>query len=66
MQENFFDLKYNEKINDHAPLAIRMRPQNLDEFIGQAHIVGKGKLLYRLIAADKLTSVLFYHYQLNC
>ncbi len=60
MQENFFNLNYNEKINDQAPLALRMRPQNLDQFIGQAHIIGKGKLLYRLITADKLSSVLFY------
>lgn len=42
------------------PLAARMRPQTLDEYIGQDHIVGKGRLLRRAIAADQLTSVIFY------
>ena len=43
-----------------TPLATRMRPNNLDEFIGQDHIVGKGKLLNRLIIANRLTSMIFY------
>lgn len=60
MQENFFKINFNEKINDQAPLALRMRPQSLADFIGQEAIIGPGKLLYRLIAADKLSSVLFY------
>ena len=42
-----------------SPLAARMRPRNLDEYIGQDHIVGKGRLLRRAIAADQLTSVIF-------
>ena len=42
------------------PLAARMRPRNLDEYIGQDHIVGKGRLLRRAIQADRLTSVIFY------
>ncbi|MCR5436101.1 MAG: AAA family ATPase [Treponema sp.] len=42
------------------PLAARMRPRNLDEYIGQDHIVGKGRLLRRAISADQLTSVIFY------
>lgn len=42
------------------PLADRMRPKNLDEFIGQDHIVGPGKLLRRAIVADKLSSSIFY------
>lgn len=42
------------------PLAARMRPRNLDEYIGQEHIVGKGRLLRRAIAADQLSSVIFY------
>ena len=42
------------------PLASRMRPRSLDEYIGQEHIVGKGRLLRRAIAADQLTSVIFY------
>ncbi|MBO4386258.1 MAG: AAA family ATPase [Treponema sp.] len=44
----------------HEPLAARMRPRTLDEYIGQDHIVGKGRLLRRAIAADQLTSVIFY------
>ena len=60
MQENLFNLNYNEQINEQAPLALRMRPRDLEEFIGQEHIIGNGKLLYRLIKADKLSSVLFY------
>ena len=43
-----------------SPLADRMRPKTLDEFIGQEHIVGKGRLLRRAIAADTLTSCIFY------
>ncbi len=43
-----------------APLAARMRPSTLDEFIGQEHIVSEGKLLRRLIAEDKLTSLIFW------
>ena len=43
-----------------APLADRMRPQTLDEFLGQKHIVGKGTLLRRAIEADRLTSCIFF------
>ncbi len=60
MQTSFFDLNYENKIEDNAPLAVRMRPRTLEEFVGQTHIIGKGKLLYRLIEADKLSSVVFY------
>jgi len=42
------------------PLASRMRPRSLDEFAGQPHFLGEGKLLRRMLAADRLTSVLFY------
>jgi putative ATPase len=44
----------------HSPLAYRMRPRNLDEFIGQSHIVGPGRLLRRVIQADRLSSLVFY------
>ena len=44
----------------NSPLAERMRPRGLAEFIGQAHLVGKGKLLYRLVTSGKLTSCIFY------
>ena len=42
------------------PLAARMRPRTIDEYIGQEHIIGKGRLLRRAIQADLLTSVIFY------
>ncbi|MCE9590883.1 MAG: replication-associated recombination protein A [Planctomycetes bacterium] len=42
------------------PLAVRMRPRTLDEFAGQQHFLGEGKLLRRMLAADRLTSVIFY------
>ena len=50
----------NRKKEKESPLAIRMRPRTLDEVVGQQHIIGKGRLLYRAIKADKLTSVIFY------
>jgi len=43
-----------------APLAVRMRPRNLDEFLGQRHFLGSDKLLTRMLEADKLTSLIFY------
>ena len=43
-----------------APLAARMRPRTLDEFVGQQHFLGPGKLLRRMLEADRLTSVIFY------
>ncbi len=46
-------------IDQNIPLAARMRPQKLSEFVGQSHIVGKGKLLYRMIQTDRLSSVIF-------
>src|SRR6266576_3370693 len=43
-----------------APLAVRMLPRSLDEFVGQQHYLGPGKLLRRMLEADRLTSVIFY------
>ena len=43
-----------------SPLASRLRPRTLDEVVGQEHIIGKDKMLYRAIKADKLSSVIFY------
>jgi putative ATPase len=43
-----------------APLPVRMRPRSLDEFVGQQHFLGPGKLLRRMLEADRLTSVIFY------
>jgi putative ATPase len=44
----------------HAPLAARMRPRSLDEYVGQRHILGEGKLLRRAIESDRLTSIILY------
>ncbi|MFW5973473.1 MAG: AAA family ATPase [Bacteroidota bacterium] len=46
--------------DEHAPLADRMRPRTLDEFVGQDHILGRGKLLRRAIEADRITSLIFF------
>lgn len=54
------DSLFEQAKRSTEPLAARMRPRNLDEYIGQDHIVGKGRLLRRAIAADQLTSVIFY------
>ncbi len=57
---NIFEMQYNKAIKSLGPLAERMRPDSLDYFVGQKHIVGKGKILNRAIQADKLTSAIFY------
>src|SRR6188768_1186502 len=48
------------KVSSQAPLAARMRPQNLDEYVGQGHILGPGQLLRRAIEADRIQSLIFY------
>ena len=53
---DLFDHAMQERMQSEAPLAARMRPRTLDEYIGQEHIVGEGKLLRRAIEADKLFS----------
>ncbi len=57
---DLFDYMRANTMKSEAPLASRMRPARLDEIVGQEHILGKGKLLYRAIKADKLGSVIFY------
>ena len=57
---DLFDYMRENQKDDDSPLAKRMRPENLDEVIGQEHIIGKNKLLYRAIKADKLGSLIFY------
>jgi putative ATPase len=57
---NIFEMQYENSVKKEGPLAERMRPINLDEFVGQKHIVGKGKILNRAIESDKLTSAIFY------
>ena len=60
MDLNIFDYIRNNDMEKEAPLAARMRPRTLDEVVGQDHIIGKDKLLYRAIKADKISSVIFY------
>jgi putative ATPase len=49
-----------KKLSQHEPLAARMRPRNLEEFVGQSHILGPGQLLRRAIEADRIQSLIFY------
>jgi putative ATPase len=49
-----------EQISREAPLAARMRPRTLDEYVGQEHVIGPGRLLRRAIQADQLSSLIFY------
>ncbi|ARN57210.1 Replication-associated recombination protein A [Sedimentisphaera salicampi] len=58
--DELFKKQEEERILSNAPLAVRMRPENLDEFAGQSHFAGEGKLLRRMLDAGSLTSVLFY------
>ena len=57
---DLFDYMRETQKEKEAPLASRMRPTTLDEVVGQQHIIGKDKLLYRAIRADKLGSIIFY------
>ncbi|NLN14845.1 MAG: replication-associated recombination protein A [Tissierellia bacterium] len=57
---DLFTLGLEEKLKRNAPLADRMRPESIDEFIGQGHLIGKGKFLSRSIKADRITSMIFY------
>lgn len=57
---DLFDYMRETAMENESPLASRMRPTTLDEVVGQQHIIGKDKLLYRAIKADKLSSIIFY------
>ena len=57
---DLFDYMRETTKEKESPLASRLRPTTLDEVVGQQHIIGKDKLLYRAIKADKLSSVIFY------
>ena len=57
---DLFDYMREKNMDREAPLASRLRPETLDEVVGQQHIIGKDKLLYRAIKADKLGSIIFY------
>lgn len=57
---NLFDYAAEGLKEKEAPLAARMRPKTLEEVVGQEDIIGKNKLLYRAIKADRISSVIFY------
>ena len=57
---DLFDYMREQKSERESPLASRLRPTTLEEVVGQQHIIGRDKLLYRAINADKLSSIIFY------
>ncbi len=57
---DLFEYNMSRQFNDNAPLAARMRPEVLEDYVGQEHIIGKGKMLYNVIKADKLGSIILY------
>ena len=57
---DLFDYMREKNMDKEGPLASRLRPTCLEEVVGQQHIIGKDKLLYRAIKADKLGSLIFY------
>jgi len=59
-EKTLFGGSEQARISAAAPLAVRMRPRSLDEFAGQTHFVGQGKLLRRMLEADALSSLIFY------
>ena len=57
---DLFSYMKEATLEKESPLASRMRPKTLEEVVGQQHIIGEGKMLYRAIKADKLSSLIFY------
>ena len=57
---DLFDYMREDKMEKESPLASRLRPRTLDEIVGQQHIIGRDKMLYRAIKADKLSSIILY------
>lgn len=57
---DLFTLNMENQLKKNAPLADRMRPRTLEEFVGQKHLIGKNKFLYRSIKADRINSMIFY------
>ena len=57
---DLFEYMRNNTLKKESPLASRLRPRTIEEVVGQEHILGKDKLLYRAIKADKIQSVIFY------
>lgn len=59
-KSTLFSRQEQESLSTRAPLAVRMRPRTLEEFVGQRHFVGEGKLLRRMIEAGNITSLIFF------
>ena len=57
---DIFEYMRSTNMEKESPLAARLRPATLDEVVGQKHVIGRDKLLYRAIRADKISSVIFY------
>lgn len=57
---DLFGAALRTHLDQHAPLAVRLRPRSLDEIVGQDHLIGKGQALYELIRADRLSSVILW------
>lgn len=57
---DFFDINKEKQLNRNKPLAARLRPKTLEDFVGQEHLIGKNKPLNRMIKADRLTSMILY------
>ncbi|MBU3146373.1 replication-associated recombination protein A [Clostridium sp. CF012] len=57
---DIFELQAEKNLRKDAPLAERLKPEKLEDYVGQEHILGKGKLLWRAIKADKITSLILY------
>lgn len=57
---DLFQLNMQQNLKQNAPLADRLRPQRLEDFVGQQHLVGVGKYLYRAMKSDRLSSMIFY------
>ena len=57
---DMFEYMREKNNKKESPLASRLRPTTLEEVVGQEHIIGKDKLLYRAIKADKISSIIFY------
>ncbi|WP_432662402.1 replication-associated recombination protein A [Wukongibacter baidiensis] len=57
---DLFEIQRQEKLKKDSPLAERLKPRNLEEYVGQEHILAPGKLLWRAIKADRITSIILY------
>ena len=57
---DLFEYNMSRQFNSKAPLAARMRPETLEDYVGQEHILARGKMLYNVIKADKLGSIILY------